>query len=48
VREASVLRKTTVEPFQGQLEALFELEYLCLKGIGNIKTLVILATLAYL
>lgn len=48
VREAFVLRKTTVEPFQGRLKSLFELEYLCMKGLANVRTLVILATLAYL
>lgn len=48
VREAFVVRKTTVEPFQGQLKALFNLEYLCMKGLANVRTLVILATLAYL
>lgn len=48
VREAFILRKTTVEPFQGQLKALFELDYLCMKGLKNVRSLVILATLAYL
>ena len=48
VREAFTLRKTTVEPFQGQLKNLFDLEYLCMKGLANVRTLVILATLAYL
>ncbi len=48
VCEAFVLRKTAVEPFQGRLKSLFELEYLCMKGIGNVRTLVILATFAYL
>ncbi len=48
VRETFSLRKTTVEPFQGQLKALFELEYLYMKGIRNVRPLVILATLAYL
>lgn len=48
VREAFCLRKTTVEPFQGQLKVLFGLEYLCMKGIRNVRALVILATLAYL
>ena len=42
------LRKTTVEPFQGRLKSLFELKYLCMKGLANVRTLVILATLAYL
>lgn len=37
VREAFVLRKTTVEPFRGRLKALFELEYLCMKGPRNIR-----------
>ena len=48
VRATFALRKTTVEPFQGQLKNLFELEYLCMKGLANVRTLVILATLAYL
>lgn len=48
VRAAFTLRKTTVEPFQGQLKNLFDLEYLCMKGLANVRTLVILATLAYL
>jgi hypothetical protein len=48
VRETFSLRKTTVEPFQGQLKALFDLEYLCMKGFRNVRPLVILATLAYL
>ena len=48
VREAFVLRKTTVEPFQGQLKALFDLEYLYMKGLANVRALVILATFAYL
>lgn len=48
VREAFMLRKTTVEPFQGNLKALFDLEYLCIKGLKNVRSLVILATLAYL
>ena len=48
VREAFSLRKTTVEPFQGRLKALFDLEYLCMKGLANVRPLFILATLAYL
>lgn len=48
VREAFCLRQTTVEPFQGRLKSLFDLEYLYMKGIRNVRTLVILATLAYL
>ena len=48
VREAFMLRKTTVEPFQGQLKALFDLEYLYMKGLANVRALVILATLTYL
>ena len=48
VRSTFALRKTTVEPFQGRLKSLFELEYLCVKGFRNVRTLVILATLAYL
>lgn len=48
VRQAFTLRKTTVEPFQGRLKALFELEYLYMKGLANVRALVILATFAYL
>ena len=48
VRQTFTLRKTTVEPFQGRLKALFELEYLFMKGLENVRTLVILATFAYL
>ena len=48
VRSTFALRKTTVEPFQGRLKSLFELEYLCMKGLRNVRTLVILATFAYL
>jgi hypothetical protein len=48
VRQAFTLRKTTVEPFQGRLKTLFELEYLYMKGLANVRALVILATLAYL
>lgn len=48
MREAFSLRKTTVEPFQGRLKALFSLEYLYMKGLRNVRSLVILATLAYL
>lgn len=48
VREAFCLRKTSVEPFQGRLKSLFELEYLYMKGLKNVRPLVILATFAYL
>ena len=48
MRSTFALRKPTVEPFQGRLKSLFELEYLCMKGFRNVRTLVILATLAYL
>lgn len=48
VRQAFTLRKTTVEPFQGRLKALFELEYLYMKGLANVRALIILATFAYL
>ena len=48
IRGTFALRKTTVEPFQGQLKALFELEYLCMKGLRNVRALVILSTFAYL
>ncbi len=48
VREIFVHRKTSVEPFQGHLKALFGLEKLCMKGIDNVRALVSLATFAYL
>jgi len=48
VREVFCRRKATVEPFQGQLKSLFELEYLPMKGLANVRSLVTLATLAYL
>lgn len=48
VREVFTLRKTTVEPFQGQLKYLFNLEQLPFKGLKNVRPLVILASLAYL
>ncbi|MEZ4605874.1 MAG: hypothetical protein R2865_03470 [Deinococcales bacterium] len=43
VRELFSLRKTTVEPFQGRLKALFELEHLFMKGHKNVRALVLLA-----
>lgn len=46
-KEVYALRKTTVEPFQGQLKSLFSLEYLPIKGLLNVRTLVTLATVAY-
>jgi hypothetical protein len=46
-REALVLRKTSVEPFQGQLKALFGLEYLPMKGLANVRGLVTLCVLVY-
>ena len=48
VREVFALRKATVEPFQGRLKDLFDLEYLSIKGLANVKSLVTLAALAYL
>lgn len=47
-REAYCLRKTTVEPYQGQLKDLFKLQHLPVKGLGNVRALALLATLAYL
>ena len=47
-REVYCLRKTTVEPYQGQLKELFELEHLPVKGLANVRALAMLATLAYL
>ena len=48
VREIFVHRKTSVEPFQGHLKALFGLGKLCIKGTENVRALVSLATFAYL
>ncbi len=48
VREVYCLRKTTIEPYQGQLKNLFGLEHLPLKGLHNVRALAMLATLAYL
>lgn len=47
-REVYCLRKTTVEPYQGQLKDLFKLEHLPIKGLRNVRALAMLATLAYL
>jgi hypothetical protein len=47
-REVYCLRKTTVEPYQGQLKELFKLEHLPVKGLANVRALAMLATLAYL
>lgn len=46
-KEVYALRKTTVEPFQGQLKSLFALEYLPTKGLLNVRALATLATVAY-
>lgn len=46
-QEVYALRKTTVEPFQGHLKHLFELEYLPVKGLLNVRALCTLATVAY-
>lgn len=47
-REVYYLRKTTIEPYQGQLKDLFKLEHLPVKGLRNVRALAMLATLAYL
>jgi hypothetical protein len=47
-REVYRLRKTTIEPYQGQLKDLFKLEHLPIKGLHNVRALALLATLAYL
>lgn len=47
-QEAYCLRKTTIEPYQGQLKDLFKLEHLPVKGLCNVRALAMLATLAYL
>lgn len=46
-REALVLRKTSVEPFQGQLKGLFGLEHLPMKGLANVRALGAMAVLTY-
>ncbi|HEU4743514.1 MAG TPA: hypothetical protein VFS50_18140 [Meiothermus sp.] len=46
-REAFVLRKTTIEPFQGQLKDLFGLEHLPLKGLKNVRALCAVSILTY-
>lgn len=46
-KEAFALRKTSVEPFQGQLKELFGLERLALKGLANVRALCIVCVLAY-
>jgi hypothetical protein len=47
VRELFVLRKVSVEPFQGHLKALFDLEQLPVKGLKNVRALVTLAVFVY-
>jgi len=46
-REAFVLRKTTIEPFQGHLKNLFELERLPIKGLKNVAALCAISILCY-
>jgi hypothetical protein len=47
VRELFTLRKVSVEPFQGHLKTLFDLEYLPVKGLNNVRALVTLAVFVY-
>lgn len=47
VREAFALRKTSVEPYQGQIKAVFGLERLPVKGLLNVRALCNLATVTY-
>ncbi len=47
VREAFVLRKTSVEPFQGQIKDVFGLERLPVKGLLNVRALCVLAVVTY-
>jgi hypothetical protein len=47
IREVFALRKTTVEPFQGQLKDLFDLEHLPVKGLSNVRALCYFSVLAY-
>lgn len=48
IREVFALRKTTVEPYQGQLKDLFGLERLPCKGLRNVRALAFFSVLAYL
>ena len=47
VREVFALRKTSVEPFQGQIKDLFGLERLPMKGLLNVRALCNLAVVTY-
>jgi hypothetical protein len=47
VRELFTLRKVSVEPFQGHLKTLFDLEQLPVKGLSNVRSLVTLAAFVY-
>jgi hypothetical protein len=47
VRELFALRKVSVEPFQGHLKTLFDLEQLPVKGLKNVRSLVTLAVFVY-
>ncbi len=47
IREVFALRKTTVEPYQGQLKDLFDLEQLPCKGLKNVRALAFFSVLAY-
>jgi hypothetical protein len=46
-REVFTLRKVSVEPFQGHLKSLFDLEQLPVKGLNNVRALVTLAVFVY-
>ena len=48
VRQLFALRKVSVEPFQGHLKSLFDLEQLPLKGLNNVRSLVTLAAFVYI
>jgi transposase len=47
IREVFALRKTSVEPFQGQIKDLFGLERLPMKGLLNVRALCNLAVVTY-
>lgn len=47
VRALFALRKVSVEPFQGHLKSLFDLEHLPMKGLKNVRALVTLAVFVY-
>jgi hypothetical protein len=47
IQEAFALRRTSVEPYQGQIKDLFGLERLPIKGLLNVRALCSLAVVTY-